>query len=466
MVDRSTDGLRRSRSHDADIDGDVQKRARRHEESDGSHALNDRSSAHTSKHFLDALPCASRYHRSLMHRDVLTFTMLTPGTNFLLTASSDGHVKFWKKQEQGIEFVKNYRAHLAPVVGLCCSADGMLAASISSDGSAKIFDVVNFDLINMIKLDFTPRACCWVHKRGRSDSILAVSEEGSTRIRLFDGRGDGTASATIDTIHRAPCHILAYNEPYDCVISADVGGMIEYWSPTEPYDVPKGKRLWDFKSKTDLFEFKKAKCTPTSLTFSADFEKFVTLSAADRQVRIFSFSTGKVLKRYDESLQAAQELQSLAERHDEEAEGGAGADLVKLDSMEFGRRLAVERDIDASAVDAVGEAVRACMGGCATNAVFDESGTYILYGSMLGIKVRNTITDRVDALLGKDETMRFLNVCLFQGLAKKRAARSLALVASENPLIAAQKDVADPTLICTAFKLSRFFMFTRDEPDR
>lgn len=33
-------------------------------------------------------------------------------THFLITASIDGHVKFWKKQEQGVEFVKHFRAHL------------------------------------------------------------------------------------------------------------------------------------------------------------------------------------------------------------------------------------------------------------------------------------------------------------------------------------------------------------------
>lgn len=99
--------------------------------------------------FLDALPSAARYQYSLMHRDVLTFVILTPGTNFILTSSCDGYVKFWKKQEQGIEFVKQYRAHLAPVVGLCCSVDGTLAASISSDGTAKVYDVINFGAIFM-----------------------------------------------------------------------------------------------------------------------------------------------------------------------------------------------------------------------------------------------------------------------------------------------------------------------------
>lgn len=37
----------------------------------------------------------------------------TPRTDFVITASQDGHVKFWKKKEdEGIEFVKHFRSHL------------------------------------------------------------------------------------------------------------------------------------------------------------------------------------------------------------------------------------------------------------------------------------------------------------------------------------------------------------------
>lgn len=79
-----------------------------------------------------------------MHRDLVNFVTLTPHTNFLITTSIDGHVKFWKKQEFGIEFVKHYRAHLSPIVGVSVSADGAFFATIAADGTAKIFDVINF----------------------------------------------------------------------------------------------------------------------------------------------------------------------------------------------------------------------------------------------------------------------------------------------------------------------------------
>lgn len=38
-------------------------------------------------------------------------------SDFIITGSADGHLKFWKKQEQGIEFVKHYRSHIGAVDG-------------------------------------------------------------------------------------------------------------------------------------------------------------------------------------------------------------------------------------------------------------------------------------------------------------------------------------------------------------
>lgn len=228
-----------------------------------------------------------------------------------------------------------------------------------------------------------------------------------------------------------------YNEPFDCVVSADVGGMVEYWSPTEPYEAPKGKGLWEYKSRTDLFDFKKAKSTPTSLEFSPDSSRFVTVSTADRQIRIFDFASGKLLRKYDESLQAAHDMHSgkVNESEPSELGGALQQHQVQLDDMEFGRRLALERDLDASAQDAVGNAVRAASGACSANVVFDESGTFILYGSMLGIKIINTKINEVALILGKDETTRFLNVSLFQGVANRKKAKSIVSYAVRRTLL-------------------------------
>lgn len=401
--------------------------------------------------YIDQLPCADRYVKSLMHRDTINFVQVTPHTDFIITTSVDGHVKFWKKQASGIEFVKHYNAHLSMIVGVATSADGAYFASIAADGSVKVFDVINFDLIHMFELPYTPRTCAWVHRRGSVDAVLAIAEEHSTAIHFYDGRGsDSTPLYSAEQVHKKPCHILTYNEPWDCLVSADVSGMIEYWHPREPYAIPQG--LFSLKSTTDLFEFKKTRSVPTTLSLSPDQKQFVTTSICDRQVRVFDFQRGKLLRKYDESLTAIQEMQQ------------ADTAVYQLDDMEFGRRLALERDIDASSLAGLADSTANATGASTMNAVFDQSGHFVIYSTMLGIKVVNLKTNRVRRLLGKDESMRFMHLSLFQGIPTKKPATNIALAASNNPL-AQSEQRQDPTLFCTAYKRNRFYMFTRNEPE-
>ena len=67
--------------------------------------------------YLHALPSADMYERSYMHRETVTHSAMAMQTEFLVTASADGHIKFWKKRAQGVEFAKHFRAHVGPVKG-------------------------------------------------------------------------------------------------------------------------------------------------------------------------------------------------------------------------------------------------------------------------------------------------------------------------------------------------------------
>ncbi|KZV73739.1 peptidyl-prolyl cis-trans isomerase [Peniophora sp. CONT] len=395
--------------------------------------------------YLEHLPSADRYWKSFMHREVINFAVATK-TDFVITTSTDGHLKLWQKQEVGIEFVKHFRAHAQPITGVSASADGSLFASISEDGTAKVFDIQNFDMINMFKLGYIPRACCWVHKRGQVQGLLAISETGSGKIHIYDGRGNETPLETISKLHKAPVHLLTYSDRYDCIISADEAGFVEYWQPSEPFELPKHvPGLWQFKTQTDLYEFKKSKSTPTCITLNPDSSSFVTFSLPDRQIRVFSFLSGKMTRKYDESLAAIQEMQQ------------AGTAVYRVEDMEFGRRLAVEKELELPGPDGK-------IPGMWINAVWDESGAFVLYPTLLGIKVVNTVTNRVSRLLGKDETVRWLNLSLYQGAPRKKGLTTAAMVASANPILA-EKAGRDPTLFGTGYKRQRFYMFTRNEPE-
>ncbi len=52
--------------------------------------------------------------------------------------------------------------------------------------------------------------------------------------------------------------------------------------------------------------------------------------------------------------------------------------------------------------------------------VFDESGNFLLYPTLLGVKVVNLVTNGISRVLGKVENSeRFLGLALYQGVPKK-----------------------------------------------
>uniref|UniRef100_A0AAX7V6K2 peptidylprolyl isomerase n=1 Tax=Astatotilapia calliptera TaxID=8154 RepID=A0AAX7V6K2_ASTCA len=386
--------------------------------------------------YLDNLPSAAMYERSYMHRDVITHLVCTK-SDFILTASQDGHVKFWKKKEdEGIEFVKHFRSHLGVIESIAVSAEGALFCSVGDDQAMKVFDVVNFDMINMLKLGFHPGQSEWIYNPGDAICTVACSEKSTGKIFIYDGRGGNDPLHVFDKMHSAPLSQIRLNPKFRVIVSADKAGMLEYWTglPNE-FKFPKHVD-WEYKTDTDLYEFAKHKTYPTSLAFSPDGKKMATI-ASDRKVRIFRFLTGKLMRVFDESLTMFTELQQMRQQ---------------LPDMEFGRRMAVERELEK--VDGIRLA----------NIIFDETGHFVLYGTMLGIKVINVETNRCVRILGKLENIRVVQLSLFQGVAKAmQVAPTVEMKASDNPAL--QNVEPDPTIFCSAFKKNRFYLFSKREPE-
>jgi peptidylprolyl isomerase domain and WD repeat-containing protein 1 len=133
------------------------------------------------------------------------------------------------------------------------------------------------------------------------------------------------------------------------------------------------------------------------LAFSPDGGRFAVIST-DRRVRVFNFTTGKLVRVLDETLPRFTELQQATQQ---------------LPNMEFGRRMAVERDLEKS------EAVSLA------NIVFDYSGHFIMYATLLGIKLVNLYSNKCVRIIGKNENLRLLNIALYQG---KLSSISIELV--------------------------------------
>ena len=99
------------------------------------------------KLYISAIPASPRYSKSLMHKDQLSFVTITPLTDFLITSSVDGVVKFWKKVAVGIESVKEFRAHIGEIKSVSISQDGRSFATAGADKTIKIFDVITFGVV-------------------------------------------------------------------------------------------------------------------------------------------------------------------------------------------------------------------------------------------------------------------------------------------------------------------------------
>ncbi|CAM6042647.1 unnamed protein product [Sphagnum compactum] len=389
------------------------------------------------KAFLDSLPSAQMYEKSYMHRDVVTHVAVS-SADFFMTGSCDGHLKFWKKKGLGIEFVKHFRSHLGPIKGLAVSPDGLLCCTISDDNSAKVYDVVNYDMMSMLRLSFVPGAIEWVCKQGDAKAKLAISELSTPMVHIFDACAHSNEPSVSKKISSAPIRVMKYNAACDVVVSADAKGLIEYWSPNS-LEFPSHCVQFKFKMDTDLYTFAKARTTVYSLEISTDGKQFVTMSP-DRRIRVFWFATGRLRRTYDESLEVAQDLQR------------SDVPLYRLDAIDFGRRIAVEKEIEKT--DGVPS----------PNAVFDESSNFLLYPALLGIKVVNLHTNKVARIIGKVEnTERFLRIALYQGgFSSKKVKKLPAVAANVNEQ---REPLSDPTLLCCAFKKHRIYLFSRREPE-
>ncbi|XP_039118155.1 peptidyl-prolyl cis-trans isomerase CYP71 [Dioscorea cayenensis subsp. rotundata] len=387
--------------------------------------------------FLDALPSAQMYEKSYMHRDVVTHVAVS-AAEFFITGSADGHLKFWKKKPLGIEFAKHFRSHLGPIEGLAVSSDGLLCCTISNDQSVKIYDVVNYDMMVMMRLPFVPGAIEWVYKQGDVKVKLAISERNSSFVHIYDAHAGGNEPIISREICMGPLEMMKYNPVYDTVISADAKGVLEYWCPTT-LQFPESGVSFKLKTDTNLFDIAKCKTTVSSIEVSPDGNQFA-ITSPDRRIRVFWFKTGKLRRVYDESLEVAQDLQR------------SDAPLYRLEAIDFGRRMAIEREIEKTE------------SAPQPNAVFDDSCNFLIYATLLGIKIVNLHTNKVARILGKVENSdRFLKIALYQGDRSSKKVRKIPSAAAN--VNESKEPFSDPTLLCCAFKKHRIYLFSRREPE-
>jgi len=441
----------------------------------------------------EALPNSLYYERSYMHRDIVTHVVVTPATDFLLTASADGCIKFWRKGAEGIVFVKAYRAHLGEICAVAASHDGVRLATCGDDGTLKLFDVATFDMVTFSKLNFLPSCASWCYPPGSPTHTLALGDRHSPIIRLFDGdTGILFAQHSSLTLHTAPVCAMSYAPSIDTCLSGDAKGILECWSGDRDrgFTPPAGILNYDSKLDTDLYDLVKIKATPDAISWHPR-GIFFLVASSDRVLRLFSTGSGKCLAKYGYSAEACT-LEGLALFGEEE----------------WRRRVAVEADVESAAIWSRQKLLAAPLpeGPVApspndssppssnssysaainpqssptplftsrtprTVGWFDYSGHFVLFTTPLGVKVVCIDTQKTCAILGARERERFVGGAMFQGISSGIGAAAAGGTGGDSSATSSGGVVTggnslspDPMVFLCAYGRPRFYCLSSRDP--
>ena len=63
-------------------------------------------------------------------------------------------------------------------------------------------------MINMMKLGYVPTSVAWVFSTGDPVAALAVSDQDTPNIFVYDSKGDETPLHVIEKLHRSPVQLI------------------------------------------------------------------------------------------------------------------------------------------------------------------------------------------------------------------------------------------------------------------
>ena len=287
----------------------------------------------------------------------------------------------------------------------------------------------------MVKLEFTPLVCQFVHSSRQALSTLAVSDTNSPSIYLYDGKTLNIKEpiGILSKLgHASPVSIISYSPKYDLAVSIDQSSIINYWSPNNIDQIPSNI-LFKSKLDTDLFDLVKKKFLPMSMEFNSTGEQFALLAKNATQRKLYLFDTlrGKILKIFDEHFDVYKELhERLQNKKDEQEEK-----KNKLHNLEYSRRLTIEKDLEKN------ESIYSLI-----NLQFDSSSNFLFYSTLYGIKMLNLRNNSIRHFFGTTENARFIRIALYQ---------------ANN---SANQDFNSTILFATAYKKNRFYLFTKNNP--
>ncbi|GAX12988.1 peptidylprolyl isomerase domain and WD repeat-containing protein 1 [Fistulifera solaris] len=404
---------------------------------------------------LENIPTSHHYHVSWMHANVVTHIVCSVKHGYIITASHDGVVKFWKRlpvDHRCLEFVKSFTAHAGPIRALCIDAAGDQVASVGSDKMIKFYDVSSFDVSWYFPtgLDLGTSAC-WIDRdrvacASASDGVIYIITTTEQEVQKVKLHGDNLVTC------------LLYNPRFQTVMSTDQKGIIEFWDAShsklgDPLSIHRHGISYESKfSDTDLYTLMKKK---TFVIAGASQGTVYALFCADSKIRLFDHETGKILVTFDERSKVYDAQYSQYD----------------LDAMDYGRRAATEREIQQeSTVYNAGFNNEASSLPLRISLQFDSTGQYLLVPTMMGIKCMDWQRRKLVAVIGKIDAsqLRFLSICLAPGNANFDRQLLLARGEGSNQAISEEKEagekLGDALLLTTAYNQRRVYVFSHVDP--
>jgi peptidylprolyl isomerase domain and WD repeat-containing protein 1 len=186
------------------------------------------------------IPGSSHYQVSWMHHKTVIAVVTSTKHGYVVTASHDGTVKFWKRlsvdtntaggdgnngggdqqqqqqlhQQPCLEFVKSFTAHgPGTVSALAMDPTGDMCVSVGSDGLLKFYDVSTFDATAMMQTGKAlGTAVSWLTVKSRASKAVAVAAADSGNIYIYaadDNSGGSTGLQQTLTLHASTSRVTA-----------------------------------------------------------------------------------------------------------------------------------------------------------------------------------------------------------------------------------------------------------------
>ena len=460
------------------------------------------------------IPTTSHYEVSFLHKSQITHILSSSKHGFLLSCSQDGILKFWKRSlSKGIgnwmttntnsntqssskndiiitpclEFVKSYQAHIGTILDLSMDTFEDHAVSLGKDGCVKLYDISTYDVRGMMDIPHFPEGVTsgLVIFVAKKQDYIAVTYNENTPIQVFDISTCFSNDKDIKPVQVLSLHnnniisCWVYDSISDCSISCDVKGFIEIWdcgiitkSITQEEEIvtvsqlsctlPKYPQIVKYESKydTDYYTLLKHKTFALSIAITTSRQNhYIAIYGYDRKIRLFNFTTGKMIVTYDERLSYYDDI--VTKRS------------ISLDVVEYGKRSATEREIQDSSIFTKFHPNQTNELYQSITLSFDPTNTYLLYPTLVGIKVIHIKTHKCVATLVSNDasTNRFLSVCMCfvsnETYKNTSFDTQLLLARGVAASIATNKDKSQkniPYVITTAYNKKRLYVFSNNDP--